>query len=96
MHRSALPSTDPSVVWLANLIGATEVVAASVEPCHPTIVKAFSHRLQMRGDVRASFEQAGSENGHGPRANDSDSLAAGEHFSDHVAVTAKPYLRGRG
>jgi hypothetical protein len=35
MGRSALPSTDRSTVWLADLIEATEVVAASAQPCDP-------------------------------------------------------------
>jgi hypothetical protein len=43
---------DPSTVWLADLIEATEVVAASAVPCDPAIVKAFSHRLELRADVR--------------------------------------------
>ena len=45
MDRSNLPSADPSTVWLADLIEATEAVAASDEPCDPAIVAAFSHRL---------------------------------------------------
>jgi hypothetical protein len=53
MDRSPLPNADPSTVWLANLIGATEVVAASAEQCDPAIVKAFSHRLELRVDVRS-------------------------------------------
>ena len=52
MDRSTLPNADPSTVWLADLIEATEVVAASAEPCDPAIVKAFSHRLELRADVR--------------------------------------------
>ena len=48
MDRPTLPSADPSTVWLADLIEATEVVAASAEPCDPAIVKAFSHRLGSR------------------------------------------------
>ena len=31
MERSNLPSADPSTVWLADLIEATEAVAASTE-----------------------------------------------------------------
>jgi len=58
MGRSALPSTDRSVVWLADLIEATEVVGASAKPCAPAIVKAFSHRLELRADVRPPFERA--------------------------------------
>jgi len=57
MDRSTLPSADPSTVWL-TLIEASEVLAASVEPCDPAIVKAFSHRLEMRTDVRPLFEPA--------------------------------------
>jgi len=53
-----LPSADPGTVWLADLIEATEVVAASAEPWDPAIVKAFSHRLEMRTDVRPLFEPA--------------------------------------
>jgi hypothetical protein len=48
MGRSALPSTDPNAVWLADLIKATEAVAASDERCDPAVVNAFSHRLEMR------------------------------------------------
>jgi hypothetical protein len=58
MDRSILPSADPSTVWLADLIEATEVVAASAEPCDPAIVTAFSHRLELRADVRPLFEPA--------------------------------------
>ena len=58
MDRPTLPSADPSTVWLADLIEATEVVAASAEPCDPAIVKAFSHRLELRADVRPLFEPA--------------------------------------
>jgi hypothetical protein len=47
MDGSNLPSADPSTVWLADLIEATEAVAASTEPCDPAIVEAFSHRLEM-------------------------------------------------
>jgi hypothetical protein len=54
-----VPSTDPSTVWLADLIEAAEVLAASAEPCDPAIVKAFGHRLEMRADVvRPLFEPA--------------------------------------
>src|SRR6476620_11332651 len=48
--RSTLPGADPSTVWLADLIEATEVVAASAEPCDPAIVRAFRHRLETRAD----------------------------------------------
>jgi hypothetical protein len=58
MDRPTLPSADPSTVWLADLIEATEVVAASAEPCDPAIVKAFSHRLELRANVRLLFEPA--------------------------------------
>jgi hypothetical protein len=57
MDCSALPSTDRSIVWLANLIEATEAVAASAQPCNPAIVKAFSRRFEMRA-VRPLFEPA--------------------------------------
>ena len=57
-YRSSLPSADPSILWLVDLIEATEVVAASAEPCDPAIVKAFSHRLELRADVRPQFESA--------------------------------------
>jgi hypothetical protein len=49
MDRSTLPSADPSTVWLADLIEAAEVLAASAEPCDPAIVTAFGHRLEMPG-----------------------------------------------
>jgi hypothetical protein len=58
MDRSTLPSADPSTGWLTDLIEATEVVAASAEPCDPAIVKAFTHRLELRADVRPLFERA--------------------------------------
>ena len=58
MDRSNLPSADPSTVWLADLIEATEVLAASAEPCDPAIVKAFNDRLEMRADVRPPFDPA--------------------------------------
>jgi len=48
-YRSTLPSADPSTVWLADLIEAAEVLAASAEPCDPAIVRAFSHRLETPG-----------------------------------------------
>jgi hypothetical protein len=67
MDRSILPSADPSTIWLADLIEATEVVAASAEPCDPTIVKAFSHRLELRADVRPLLEPAAL--GHGELGN---------------------------
>jgi hypothetical protein len=44
-----VPSADPNTVWLANLIEAAEVLAASAEPCDPAIVRAFSDRLEMPG-----------------------------------------------
>lgn len=58
MDRFPLSSTDRSIVWLADLIEATEVVAASAQPCDPAIMRAFSHRLEMRADVRPLFESA--------------------------------------
>ena len=58
MDRSTLSSADPSTVWLADLIEATKVVTASAEPCDPAIVKAFSHRLELRADVRQPFDPA--------------------------------------
>ena len=58
MDRSTLPSADPSTVWLADLIEATEVVAASAEPCDPVIVKAFRHRLETRADARRHLDPA--------------------------------------
>ena len=48
MDRSIFPSTDRSIAWLANLIEATEVVATSGKRCDPAIVRAFSHRLELR------------------------------------------------
>jgi hypothetical protein len=59
MGRSVLPHSNPSTVWLADLIEATEVVAAAAKPCDPAIVRAFSYRLEMRADVRPQFEPAG-------------------------------------
>jgi len=56
MDRSALPSTDRGTVWLAGLIQAAEVVAASAEPCDPATVKAFSDSWAMRTDVRPLFD----------------------------------------
>ena len=56
--RSAISNADPATVWLEDLIEATEGVAASTEPCHPAIVKAFSHRKKLRADVRPLFEPA--------------------------------------
>jgi hypothetical protein len=58
MDRSTLTSADPNTVWLADLIEATEVVAASAEPCDSAIVKAFGHRLELCADVRPLFEPA--------------------------------------
>jgi hypothetical protein len=58
MDRSTLTKADSSSVWLADLIDATEVVAASAEPCNPAIVKAFGHRLAMGADVRSPFDPA--------------------------------------
>jgi hypothetical protein len=55
VDRSTLTSADPSTVWLADLIEATEVVAASAEPCDPAIVKAFSHRLGSHARGQASY-----------------------------------------
>ena len=52
MARSALPNADPSTVWQADLIEATEVVGACAGSCDPAIVKAFSHRLELRTDVQ--------------------------------------------
>ena len=46
MDRS---TADPSTVWLADLIEAAEVLAASAEPCDAAIVTAFGHRLEMPG-----------------------------------------------
>jgi hypothetical protein len=53
-----VPSADPTTVWLADLIEAAEVLAASAEPCDPAIVEAFGHRLEMRVDVRPPFDPA--------------------------------------
>ena len=47
MDRSTSPNADRRTVWLAGLIEATEVVAASAEPCDPAIMEAFSNRLEM-------------------------------------------------
>jgi len=44
----------------ADLIEATEVVAASAEPCDPAIVTAFSHRLELRAALgTGELENAG-------------------------------------
>jgi len=56
MGRSALPGTNHGAAWLADLIRASEVVAASEEPCDPAILTAFNHRLAMRAKVQALFE----------------------------------------
>jgi hypothetical protein len=56
IDRCALPSTDRGTVWLADLIEAAEVVAASAEQCDPAAMKAFSHRLTMGADVGTRFE----------------------------------------
>jgi hypothetical protein len=56
MSRSVLPRTDRSTVWLANLIEATETLTSSAQPCDPSIVRAFSRRLEMPADVRPLFE----------------------------------------
>ena len=48
-YGRTVPSADPSTVWLADLIEAAEVLAASTEPCDPDIVRSFSHRLEMPG-----------------------------------------------
>jgi hypothetical protein len=56
IDRCALPSTDRSTVWLADLIEAAEVVAASAEQCDPVAMKAFSHRLAMGAAVGTRFE----------------------------------------
>jgi hypothetical protein len=58
MDRPVLPTTDHSAVWLADLIKAIEVVAASSQPCDPATMKACSDRLAMRADVRPMFEPA--------------------------------------
>jgi hypothetical protein len=51
MDQPASTSSGRSGVWLAHLIEAAEVVAASAEACDGAIVKAFSHRLEQRADV---------------------------------------------
>ena len=56
MGRPALPDDGRGGNWLASLIEATEVVAASAETCDPAIVKAFSRRLVMRTEVRPLFD----------------------------------------
>jgi hypothetical protein len=58
MARSALPSTDRSTVWLADLIEAAEVVAASTKPCSPAAMKAFGDHLAMSANVLTRFEPA--------------------------------------
>jgi hypothetical protein len=59
MDWHALSNNDHSTVWLANLIETTEALASSNERCDPAIVMAFSHRLEMRGDVRPGFDWEG-------------------------------------
>ena len=56
MGRPALPDDGRGGNWLASLIEATEVVAASAETCDPAIVKAISGRLVMRTEVRPLFD----------------------------------------
>ena len=58
MDRPALRTTDHSAVWLADLIKAIEVVAASSQPCDLATMKACSDHLAMRADVRPMFEPA--------------------------------------
>jgi hypothetical protein len=58
MGHSNSPNADPSTVWLAELIEAAEVLAASAKPCDPAIVKAFGHRLEMCADAGPLFEAA--------------------------------------
>jgi hypothetical protein len=61
MNRPVLPTTDHSVVWLADLIKVIEVVAASSQPCDPITMKAFSDRLAKRRttDLVARYEDDG-------------------------------------
>jgi hypothetical protein len=54
--QTALPDTGRSANWLANLIEAAEVVAASPETCDPAILTAFSYRLGTRITVRPLFD----------------------------------------
>ena len=79
MGRSALPSTDRSTVWLAHLIEAAEVLAASAEPCDPANVKAFGDRLEMRVDVRPPLDPAFAQL----------SVGASERFG-HVSAPVDP------
>ena len=58
MDRSTSLSADPGTVWLTDLIEAAEVAAASAEPCDPAVVKAFSHRLELRVVSGPLFEPA--------------------------------------
>ena len=56
MGRSAIPSSDPTTVWLEDLIEAMEAVAGSTEPCAPAVAGLFSHRLELtRGRDRFRF-----------------------------------------
>jgi hypothetical protein len=56
MGRSAIPSADPTTLWLEDLIEVMEAVASSNEPCAPAIVRMFSHRLELpRGWDRFRF-----------------------------------------
>jgi len=53
---STSSSTDPSTVWLADFIEATEALAASAEASDPAIVNAFRDRL--RADVKPLLERS--------------------------------------
>ena len=57
MGRS-VPSADPSTVWLADLIEAAEVLAASAEPCDPAIVRAFSQSFGDAGTALTAVPSA--------------------------------------
>ena len=56
MGRPALLCADLRTDWLADLIEATEAVAALADVCDVEIIKAFGHRLEMRADIRPPFD----------------------------------------
>jgi hypothetical protein len=47
MNRPAAPNTDPSTVWLANLIDAMEAIRSSPAPCERSISEALRDRLHL-------------------------------------------------
>jgi hypothetical protein len=78
MDRSALPGSDRGTVWLADLIEATEVVAASAAPCAPAIVRAFSDRLRMRSKCAGTAQRTGWQDGPSPQRRVGDAASGGK------------------